>query len=120
VVAGSDVKTPVAATREDHDAVYRLSMAQWGTQVTKALARLPIAELLAARPLTAHQIAAELSSDPDMTYRLLQTAAALGYVFERQERNETQFASMAARAGLRITRARQLHWPYVMLEAVSA
>ncbi|MGH3643985.1 MAG: methyltransferase [Mycobacterium sp.] len=70
----------MAPTREHHDAVYRLTMAGWETQVTRTLARLSVAEHLQVGPLTASEIADKLSSDPEMTYRLLRAAAALGFV----------------------------------------
>ncbi|MET0703550.1 MAG: methyltransferase [Mycobacterium sp.] len=67
-----------AATREQHDDVYRLIMAGWGSQVIRALASLQVAEQLEAASLTADQLAERLSSEPRMTYRLLRAAAALG------------------------------------------
>jgi hypothetical protein len=64
--------------REEHDNVYRLIMAGWGSQVVRTLAAFSIAEHLAAAPLTSAEIAERLSSDPDMTYRLLRAATAMG------------------------------------------
>jgi hypothetical protein len=64
----------------EHDSVYRLIMAGWGSQVVRTLAEFSIAEHLAAAPLTSAEIAERLSSDPDTTYRLLRAAAALGFL----------------------------------------
>jgi hypothetical protein len=66
------------SAREDHDSVYRLIMAGWGSQVVRTLAAFSIAEHLAAAPLTSAEIAERLSSDPGMTYRLMRAATALG------------------------------------------
>jgi hypothetical protein len=70
----------ISATREDHDAVFRLIMASWTSQVTSTLAKLSIAEQFDAGPRSAREIADDLSSDPDMTYRVLRAAAALGFL----------------------------------------
>lgn len=68
------------AMREQHNDVYRLIMSGWGSQVIRSLATFSIAEQLDAGPLTADQIAGRISSDPDMTYRLLRAATALGFL----------------------------------------
>jgi SAM-dependent methyltransferase len=77
---GFEMEPTNTATREEHEAVYRLIMAGWGTQVTRTLAFLSVAEHFEAGPLTARQIADRLSSDPDMTFRLLRAATAMGYL----------------------------------------
>jgi hypothetical protein len=66
------------ATHEEHDEVYRLIMAGWGSQVVRTLATLSVAEHLGRSSLTAQQIAERAASDPDMTYRLLRAGTALG------------------------------------------
>jgi len=68
------------ATRAEHEAVYRLIMAGWGSQVVRTVASFSVAEHLEAGPLSARQIAGLLSSDPDMTFRLLRAAAAMGFL----------------------------------------
>jgi len=68
------------SARMDHNAVYRLIMAGWGSQIARALARLSVAEALAKGPATAVALAESLGSHPDMTYRLLRAARALGFV----------------------------------------
>lgn len=72
--------TRQAPSREDHDNVFRLMMAGWGAQVIRTLAMFSVAELLESGPLTAHQIAERLSSDPAMTFRILRAGAALGFL----------------------------------------
>jgi hypothetical protein len=69
-----------AEAREQHDSVYRLIMAGWGSQVTRTVASFSIAEHLEAAPLTSAEIAERLSCDPAMTYRLLRAATALGFL----------------------------------------
>lgn len=71
--------------RDDHDAVYRLIMAGWGSQVVRALAAFSIAERLESGPLTADQIAEELSSNPEMTFRVMRAGAALGLLYFDRE-----------------------------------
>lgn len=68
------------AEREQHDTVYRLIMAGWGSQIVRTLAEFSIAEHLAASPLTSAEIAQRLGSDPDMTHRLLRAATAMGFL----------------------------------------
>ncbi|WP_329375642.1 methyltransferase [Streptomyces sp. NBC_01483] len=64
---------------QDHfSQVYHLIMAAWGSQAVRAIASLSVAEHLDRGPLSAHDIALRESSDPDMTYRVLRTGAALG------------------------------------------
>jgi hypothetical protein len=82
-----------AATRTEHDAVYRLIMAGWGTQVIRTLASLSVAEHLDVGPLTAGEIAERLSSNPAMTYRLLRAASALGFL--AYDPGTTQFSGTA-------------------------
>ncbi len=82
-----------AATREEHDAVYRLIMAGWGTQVTRTLASLSVAEHFGAGPLSAGQVADRVSSDPDMTFRLLRAATAMGFL--TYEPDTSQFSGTA-------------------------
>jgi hypothetical protein len=65
---------------DEHDEVYRLIMAGWGSQVIGTLAALSVAEYLAERSLTADQIAEQACSDPNMTYRVLRAGAALGFL----------------------------------------
>jgi hypothetical protein len=67
-----------SAAQEQHDEVYRLLMAAWGSQVVGTLARLSVAEHLDRGPLSAEQIAERASSDPDMVHRLLRAGVALG------------------------------------------
>jgi hypothetical protein len=64
--------------RDDHDRVFELIMAGWGSQAVRTLAALSVAEHLAAGPLSAADIAARESSDADMTYRVLRAGVALG------------------------------------------
>jgi O-methyltransferase domain len=66
--------------QEDHDDVYRLIMAGWGSQVIRTLAALSIAEHLDRGALTARQIAERACSDNDMTYRILRAGVALGFL----------------------------------------
>ncbi|MCG7594308.1 acetylserotonin O-methyltransferase [Mycobacterium sp. PSTR-4-N] len=49
-----------------------------GVQIAAAVAELGIADVLAAGPMTAHQIATRLDCDPETTHRLLRGAAAGG------------------------------------------
>ena len=74
------MKSPNSGTRENHDAVYRLIMAAWGSQVTRTLASFSVAEHLEDGPMSADQVAERLLSDPGMTHRLLQAATALGFL----------------------------------------
>lgn len=69
-----------SSDRTDHDAVYRLIMAGWGSQVVRTLAQLSVAEHLEKAPADAAALAQALGSDPDMTYRLLRAAAAMGFL----------------------------------------
>jgi hypothetical protein len=69
-----------AATRDDHDRVFQMIMAAWGSQAVRTLAMLSVAEHLHGAALTAEQIAARESSDPALTYRLLRAGAALGFL----------------------------------------
>jgi hypothetical protein len=56
------------------------------THVVYAAARLGIADVLANGPLSADDVAAEVGSDPDATYRLLRACAALGVFREGKDR----------------------------------
>jgi hypothetical protein len=67
-----------AAAHEEHDEVYRLIMAGWGSQLVRTLATLSVAEHLDQDSLTARQIAERTSSDPNMIYRVLRAGVALG------------------------------------------
>jgi O-methyltransferase domain/Dimerisation domain len=78
ILKGIDMRLAALAAQEQHDEVYRLIMAGWGSQVVGALARLSVAEHLDRGPHTAEQIAECASSDPDMTYRLLRAGVTLG------------------------------------------
>ena len=49
-----------------------------GTHTAYAVAKLGIPDVLGAGPRTASQVAAELGTSPDATYRLLRAGAALG------------------------------------------
>lgn len=69
---------PSSAVHEEHDEVLRLILAGFAAQVVSALANLSIAEQLDNGPLTAKQIAAHISADADMIYRLLRAGVALG------------------------------------------
>ncbi|HEY6574350.1 MAG TPA: methyltransferase [Mycobacterium sp.] len=69
-----------AATRDDHDRVFQMIMAAWGSQAVRTLALLSVAEHLHGAALTAEEIAARESSDPALTYRLLRAGAALGFL----------------------------------------
>ena len=69
-----------SSERTDHDAVYRLVMGGWGSQVVRTLAELSVAERLEEGPANAAQLAEVLGSDPDATYRLLRAAAAMGFL----------------------------------------
>lgn len=59
----------------------QIGSAFWQSRALYVAARLDIATLLAGQHLTAEQIAAQISSAPDATYRLLRMLAAMG-VFE--------------------------------------
>jgi hypothetical protein len=74
------MNSPTSATREDHDRVYELIMAGWGSQVIRTLAQLSVAERLQAGPLTAEDLATQLGSNHDMTDRLMRAAAAMGFL----------------------------------------
>ncbi|HEY6493266.1 MAG TPA: methyltransferase [Trebonia sp.] len=50
----------------------------WNSQVVRAAADLRLADHLAHGPLTAREVAALESSDPDTTYRLMRACAGLG------------------------------------------
>jgi hypothetical protein len=65
---------------DEHDEVYRLIMAGWGSQVIGALSALSVAEHLAGHSLTAHQIAERACTDPDGTFRVLRAGVALGFL----------------------------------------
>ncbi|MGY4651739.1 hypothetical protein ACVWWN_005535 [Mycobacterium sp. URHB0021] len=67
-----------AGMREEHDEVFGLLLAGYASQVVRTLAGLSVAEHLDDGELTAQQIAAHASSDPDMTYRVLRAGVALG------------------------------------------
>src|ERR1700753_2793890 len=66
--------------QQDHDDVYRLIMAGWGSQVIRTLASLSLAEHLDRGAMTASQIAERACSEPDMTYRILRAGVALGFL----------------------------------------
>ena len=68
----------VAGMREEHDEMFGLLLAGYASQAVRTLAGLSVAELLEDGELTAQQIAAYASSDPDMTYRVLRAGVALG------------------------------------------
>jgi O-methyltransferase domain len=74
-----------AATRDDHDKVFQMIMASLGSQAIRTLALLSVAEHLHGTALTARQIAARESSDPESTYRLLRAGAALGFLEYRAD-----------------------------------
>lgn len=57
----------------------------FATHTVYAVARLGIADVLAAGALTPGDVAAELGTSPDATYRLLRAAAALGLFHEDDE-----------------------------------
>ena len=57
--------------REDHDKMFQLIMAAWGSQVIRTLAVLSVAEHLEAEPLTAKQIAERESSDERAAIELI-------------------------------------------------
>jgi hypothetical protein len=59
----------------------QIGSAFWQSRVLYVAARLDIATVLGDKHLTADEIAAHVSADPDATYRLLRMLAALG-VFE--------------------------------------
>src|SRR3954467_15811266 len=67
-----------AGMREERDEVFGLLLAGYASQVVRTLAGLSVAEHLDDGELTAQQIAAHASSDPDMTYRVLRAGVALG------------------------------------------
>ena len=73
------------ATQEDHDKVFLMIMASLGSQTIRTLALLSVAEHLHGTALTARDIAARESSDPDLTYRLLRAGAALGLLEYRAD-----------------------------------
>jgi hypothetical protein len=72
------MRSTKSAAQEEHDEVYGLIMAGWGSQVVRTLASLSVAEHLDGGSLTAGQIAQRASSDADMTYRVLRAGVALG------------------------------------------
>ena len=61
-------------------AVLELGSAFMSTQVVYAVARLGIADVLAPDARPAEEVAAELGTDPDATFRLLRAGAAHGIV----------------------------------------
>ena len=60
--------------------VLELGSAFMATQAVYAVARLGIADALAAGARTAEEVAADLGTDPDATFRLLRASAAYGIV----------------------------------------
>lgn len=62
----------------DHDRVFGLIMAGWGTQVLRTFAEFSIAEHLDRGPLTSTEIASRAATDQPMTHRLLRAGVALG------------------------------------------
>jgi hypothetical protein len=77
-MAGRGMRSATSAAQQDHDEVYRLIMAGWGSQVVRTLASLSVAEHLDGGSLTAEQIAQRASSDAHMTYRVLRAGVTLG------------------------------------------
>src|SRR5687768_14661549 len=63
-------------------AVLELTSGFMATQATYAVARLGIADVLAAGPRSSTEVAAELGVSPDATHRLLRACAAIGLFHE--------------------------------------
>jgi hypothetical protein len=66
--------------------VLELCAAFMQTQAVYAVARLGVADVLAAGPRSAEQVAAELGTDPDATHRLLRASAGFGIVHQDGDR----------------------------------
>jgi hypothetical protein len=62
----------------EHERLYSLIMAGWGSQTVRAMATLLIADHLAERELSAAELAERTSCEPSAMYRLLRAATSLG------------------------------------------
>jgi SAM-dependent methyltransferase len=86
-----------SAVQDEHDEVLQLILSGYAAQVVSTFANLSVAEHLADGPLTAKQLAAQASSDPDMTYRLLRAGVGLGLL---EYDNTTEAFAPTARLGI--------------------
>ncbi|WP_052422638.1 methyltransferase family protein [Nonomuraea candida] len=70
--------------RTPADYVHRLLISSWDSQIIVIVARLRIADELAAGPRAARDVAAAVGADPDAMLRLLRAAATIGIMTETE------------------------------------
>jgi len=69
-----------------HVHVLQLLMGLWHAQIVGTAARFGVADLMASGVQDVESLAQECGADPDALYRLLRACAALGIVFESEQR----------------------------------
>lgn len=95
---------------DDHTAVFDMICGHWHSQIIRSLARLSVADHLAAGPLSAAEVAVREGSLPDRTFRLMRAGVAIGLLNSREDR---QFESTPVLDTMRKDSPRSLH-PVVM------
>jgi hypothetical protein len=82
-------------------ALFGMIHGYWNSQVVRAAADLRLADHLAGGPLSAREVAALESSDPDTTYRLMRACAGLGLLaYEGDGRFSVTPAGALLRSGV--------------------